>query len=948
MTILLPIPSTSRTRSSIPSLPPSHGFGELPLDIEAGLHRVGEVVRNARRVIVIAGAGISTPAIPDFRSSTGLFKTLRHTSAAEVGSGLSKRSDKGKASRGAKGKLTDGSLGLSSKMGAAGIRSGKDLFDIKCLSSPTLLPHHHALLTSLHRLSSATRPTPFHILLKTLDDQGRLLRVYTQNIDGLEGKAGLDCRVPELPVKKVVMRGKRKVIGEGKAVEGGEEPCSQTSAIAMEPETLLRSRSQSPRADIYSIEDLDPAMFAVGEAQDSFYPLIPTQTTMVSPPTSPDRHISDGSRPLAGYATWPRAYPGQSCSWEDDVDTSGLDILAQAIAATQPGMERRSNSPEGVSHSVTSASDITDRRAVDNEITDGGSTEDFEVELAVEEKPVAEPAGSAESTQPSTPGPTGGEQDEQPPIQNLLLPRCVPLHGLLHEMHCTLCSHSVPLALHLPLPDEIIPCPSCQSHQEERIEKSARPRSIGTLRAGVVLYGEEHRHGEAIGAVVEKDIRGNKDDGKVDLLIVAGTTLHIPGVKRMIKEFARVLKSKPLPKKGGQKGKRRATEGEEAPGEDDDEEDFPVRTIFLNMDPPGKGKGGEWADIFDVWVQGNLQDFVQEWVDKPRRSPRKKEKRQIVLSPSKPILMPSGGFSQLAGSSSSISVRKTGNLTMTLSVKHESKIPASPRKRKAVDAEPTIPQTPPKSSRGRPVKPSAKVLSAKKRQRAQPLAVASKTNYKSPCTPVKTPSNKSSTREPRNSMRRYVCEGSPCANLTERSSSPLSSAPPSSDAEDGEDGGNAPFRSIYSMQVEPASRSTHNPANANVVPPSIPPYHNSYASPEIQYPRITQTQHLLSFRGQDAEQAEPWIPSHGRHNRHSPIPSLTTLTTPGGTRSPYPASFVPQPAFKIVPPSGVISQNWEDPSWYMQQTGARERQQSMLNFPTMKCGTPASNKMTSR
>jgi hypothetical protein len=41
-----------------------------------------------------------------------------------------------------------------------------------------------------------------HQLLRTLDGQGRLLRVYTQNIDGLEEKTGLKAGLPQKPPSK--------------------------------------------------------------------------------------------------------------------------------------------------------------------------------------------------------------------------------------------------------------------------------------------------------------------------------------------------------------------------------------------------------------------------------------------------------------------------------------------------------------------------------------------------------------------------------------------------------------------------------------------------------------------------------------------------------------------------------------------------------------------------
>src|ERR1700722_4780131 len=46
-------------------------------------------------------------------------------------------------------------------------------------------------MATLSTMASIAQPTTFHHLLKALDNRGTLLRVYTQNIDGLERKVGL-------------------------------------------------------------------------------------------------------------------------------------------------------------------------------------------------------------------------------------------------------------------------------------------------------------------------------------------------------------------------------------------------------------------------------------------------------------------------------------------------------------------------------------------------------------------------------------------------------------------------------------------------------------------------------------------------------------------------------------------------------------------------------------
>ena len=52
------------------------------------------------------------------------------------------------------------------------------------------------MIAQLASLSSEAEPSLFHRFLKVLDERGQLLRLYTQNIDNLEEKAGLSYGVP--------------------------------------------------------------------------------------------------------------------------------------------------------------------------------------------------------------------------------------------------------------------------------------------------------------------------------------------------------------------------------------------------------------------------------------------------------------------------------------------------------------------------------------------------------------------------------------------------------------------------------------------------------------------------------------------------------------------------------------------------------------------------------
>lgn len=366
------------------------------------------------------GAGISTATgIPDFRSSEGLF---------------------GKG----KGKVKDlfhvRSLSVSLRCPIF-VDNNQRLMRVQ---SSTLLPEHHNLLNELASLSASADPSAFHTFLSHLDTEGRLLRCYTQNIDGLEARAGLEVGIP-----------------------------------------ARRTRSSPKKGALVSLS-------------------------------------TDGSRPPT---------PGPS-----------------------PG-------------------------------------------------PCVRPA-----------------------------PRCIPLHGQLTHLYCPLCPTIVPLSNYLPLPPNPIPCPTCNLSSSIRHALSERQRKVGSLRASVVLYGEEHPQGEMIGSVVERDLRGTgrkgEKEGKVDLLLVVGTSLAIPGVKRIVKEMARSLTGPGLSSPGGSSSQE-------------------PRSILVNRELP---KGAEWDGIFDTFISGDIQDFTTQYLTNPAfetpapqipRTPRKRKVGNANGTPPTPDTTPS-------------------------------------------------------------------------------------------------------------------------------------------------------------------------------------------------------------------------------------------------------------------------------------------------------------------
>lgn len=107
------------------------------------------LVRNAKNIMVITGAGISTSLqIPDFRSRGGLYSTLRDMGFEEPESVFS-----------------------------------RDTFEQD--------PRPFFSVASMILPPTNGRFTPAHAFLRLLQDKGKLLTLYTQNVDGIDLTAGI-------------------------------------------------------------------------------------------------------------------------------------------------------------------------------------------------------------------------------------------------------------------------------------------------------------------------------------------------------------------------------------------------------------------------------------------------------------------------------------------------------------------------------------------------------------------------------------------------------------------------------------------------------------------------------------------------------------------------------------------------------------------------------------
>ncbi|KAJ1850501.1 NAD-dependent deacetylase hst3, partial [Coemansia sp. RSA 2703] len=161
--------------------------------------------------------------------------------------------------------------------------------------------------------------------------------------------------------------------------------------------------------------------------------------------------------------------------------------------------------------------------------------------------------------------------------------RAVQLHGDLDNVICTICHTRYPFTKQLA--QEFCegappPCPRCKEIEVIRDLVGKRSVASGVLRPDIVLYNETHPQSEIIGALSEYDLKR-----RPDLLIVIGTSLKIPGIKRMVKEMSRCVRDCSAKTKRAGAGK----------------------TIFINRDEPPRG----WEDVFDIYVSGESDHVIE-------------------------------------------------------------------------------------------------------------------------------------------------------------------------------------------------------------------------------------------------------------------------------------------------------------------------------------------------
>lgn len=160
----------------------------------------------------------------------------------------------------------------------------------------------------------------------------------------------------------------------------------------------------------------------------------------------------------------------------------------------------------------------------------------------------------------------------------------VQLHGDLQLLRCTLCRAKCSWEEEgreaLLLNGKAPVCQLCHTQDQERRDRGKRGTRIGSLRPNVVLYGEANPSADAIGTISSNDL-----SLAPDVLLILGTSLHVHGLKILVKEFAKAVHAR-----ASSKGK----------------------VIFVNLTRPAESA---WKGVIDYWISMDCD----QWVNSLRR-----------------------------------------------------------------------------------------------------------------------------------------------------------------------------------------------------------------------------------------------------------------------------------------------------------------------------------------
>jgi NAD-dependent SIR2 family protein deacetylase len=575
-----PIPSTAPSTAPAPAstsdltalnyqlpadiaVPP---FAQSSKDPERDLARLYEAVSGARRIAVICGAGISvsSPAnIPDFRSAHGLFKKLKE------------------------------------KHPTAGLSSGKDLFDARLFSSESTSALFYSMVAELKRLADEAQPTIFHRFLKRLDDEGRLQRVYTQNIDGLEEKAGLTFGLGEAGDSTSTVRalGKRKRLG----ASDWSRSKSDSALLFAHKQELQQSLPMFPRTIPLhgTLQTLTCALC--------------NHKVLLGNTVHQHSDQRDDSLPASRQG---------SASLGHEESKRAIELLQNGEAVPCP----RCVTADEVRTSNNMRSRGVGRMKVDI-VLYGGQNEGAERVGQCLQRDILGLRDPNEPPVPESAAETRArERKEKKQAAKLELERHQSQSALKHE---SAVAGDASIDSESAIDSELGALLPCQDSKDDILARA--------FAEDADAEASEPKSGTQESTAPSKKKAARPPRLKPlppDLLIVAGTSLKVPGTKRIVREFAKACHAQdewlvyssddePDSSTAEESKKRRAKQSNDKPDksagtstedaedtehEQDDEihdPSAPIRTILLNYDFPNPAR--EWEDVFDVWIQGDLQ-----------------------------------------------------------------------------------------------------------------------------------------------------------------------------------------------------------------------------------------------------------------------------------------------------------------------------------------------------
>ena len=572
------------------AIPP---FAQPSKDVDRDLARLYEAVSGARRIAVICGAGISvsSPAnIPDFRSAHGLFKKLKE------------------------------------KHPTAGLSSGKDLFDARLFSSESTSALFYSMVAELKRLADEAEPTIFHRFLKRLDDEGRLQRVYTQNIDGLEEKAGLSFGLGEAGDSTTTVRalGKRKRLGS--AAFSRSKSDSHLLFAQQDQEALSPPKPMFPRTI-----PLHGTLQTLTCALCNHKLMLGNTVSREPSPSSREGSASLGheeSKHAMELLQNGEPVPCPRCQTADEVRTSN-NMRSRGVGRMKVDIVLYGGQNEGAER----VGQCLQRDILGLRDPNEPPVPESAAETRARERKEAKEAAKLELEMRQKQQLTAVKHEPA----RLKADNSLESEGLVDSELGTL----------LPTQDckdDILARAFAEEEADDSTARSSAGPSILSSQPATAASPRSITIAEPAMPPKKKPARPPRlKPLPPDLLIVAGTSLKVPGTKRIVREFAKACHAqdewliyssededdsstaeegpgkkrvKEAKAAGDKHNKNRRGNGAAGDLADDDEDaddeepeihdpTCPIRTILFNYDFPNPAR--EWEDVFDVWIQGDLQ-----------------------------------------------------------------------------------------------------------------------------------------------------------------------------------------------------------------------------------------------------------------------------------------------------------------------------------------------------